>query len=170
MTELNWNLILYLKIWLSHIHINNINISSVQSLRMWETCVSPIVWEDPLEKEMATHPLQYSGLENSMDCIVHGVAKSQTQLSIFHFLTSVHDYWKTIALTMWIFVNKVMPLLFNMLSRLVIAFLPKSKCLLIYWLKSLTAVISEPPKRKSATVSMKWWDWMPDLSFLNVEL
>ena len=42
-------------------------------------------WEDPLEKGTAGYPLQYSGLENSMDCIVYGVAKSQTRLSIFHF-------------------------------------------------------------------------------------
>ena len=60
---------------------------------------------------------------------------------------------KTIALTTWIFVGKVMSLLFNMLSRLVITFLPKSKCLLISWLKSPSAVILEPPKIKSVTVS-----------------
>ena len=46
-------------------------------------------------------------------------------------LTSVHDYWKTIALTRWTFVDKVMSLRFNMLSRLVVTFLPRSKCLLI---------------------------------------
>ena len=44
--------------------------------------------------EGKSDPLQYSGLENSMDCIVHGVAKSWTRLSSFHFPTSVHDYWK----------------------------------------------------------------------------
>ena len=49
-------------------------------------------------------------------------------------LTSIPDYWKTIALTIWAFVGKVMSLLFNMLSRLVITFLPKGKCLLISWL------------------------------------
>ena len=53
---------------------------------------------------------------------------------------------KTIALTRWTFVGKVMSLLFNMLSRLVIAFLPRSKCLLISWLQSPSAVILEPPK------------------------
>ena len=52
------------------------------------------------------------------------------------------------------FVNKVMSLLFNMLSRLVIAFLPRSKCLLISWLQSPYAVILEPPKIKSLTVSI----------------
>ena len=60
---------------------------------------------------------------------------------------------KTIALTRRTFVGKVMFLLFNMLSRLVITFLPRSKCLLISWLKSPSAVILEPPKIKSDTVS-----------------
>ena len=60
---------------------------------------------------------------------------------------------KTIALTIQAFVGKVMSLLFNMLSRLVIAFLPRSKRLLISWLQSRSAVILEPPKIKSVTVS-----------------
>ena len=60
---------------------------------------------------------------------------------------------KTIALTRWTFVGKVMSLLFNMLSRFVIAFLPRSKRLLISWLQSPSAVILEPPKIKSDTVS-----------------
>ena len=60
---------------------------------------------------------------------------------------------KTVALTRWTFVGKVMSLLFNMLSRLVIAFLPRSKCLLISWLQSPSAVILEPKKIKSATVT-----------------
>ena len=61
-------------------------------------------------------------------------------------LTSIHDYWKTIALTRQIFVGKVMSLLFNMLSKLVIAFLPRSNHLLISWLQSPSAVILEPKK------------------------
>ena len=60
---------------------------------------------------------------------------------------------KTIALSRWTFVDKVMSLLFNMLSRLVITFLPRSKQLLISWLQSWSAVILEPPKIKSATAS-----------------
>ena len=60
---------------------------------------------------------------------------------------------RTIALTKWTFVCKVMSLLFNMLSRLVITFLPRSKCLLISWLQSPSAVILEPKKIKSVTVS-----------------
>ena len=70
------------------------------------------------------------------------------QLSHPHMTTA-----KTIALTRWTFVSKVMSLLFNMLSRLVITFLPRSKRLLISWLRSPFAVILEPPKVKSATVS-----------------
>ena len=70
-------------------------------------------------------------------------------------LTSIHDYihGKTIALTRWTFVDKVMSLLFNMLSRLVITFLPRSKRLLISWLQSPSAVILEPKRIKSVTVS-----------------
>ena len=61
---------------------------------------------------------------------------------------------KTIALTRWAFVSKVLSLLFNMLSRLVIAFLPRGKRLLISWLQSSSAVILEPNKIKSVTVSI----------------
>ena len=61
---------------------------------------------------------------------------------------------KTIALSRWAFVGKVMSLLFNILSRLVIAFLPRSKLLLILWLQSPTAVILEFKKIKSLTVSI----------------
>ena len=82
---------------------------------------------------------------------------------------------KTIALTRWTFVGKVMVLLFNMLSRLVITFLPRSKRLLISWLQSLSAVILEPPKIKSDTLSTVspfiCHEVMgPDANFLNVEL
>ena len=67
-------------------------------------------------------------------------------------LTSIHDYWKTIDLTRQTFVGKVMSLLFSMLYRLVITFLPRSKCLLISWLYSPSAVVLEPKKIKSVTV------------------
>ena len=69
-------------------------------------------------------------------------------------LISVHDYGKTIALTIWTSVGKVMSLLFNMLSRFVIAFLPRNQCLLIAWLQSPSAVNLEPKKIKSLTVSI----------------
>ena len=76
--------------------------------------------------------------------------------SAFFIVQLSHLYMtsgKTIALTRWTFVDKVVSLLFNMLSRLVITFLPRSKHLLISWLQSLSAVILEPKKIKSATVS-----------------
>ena len=76
--------------------------------------------------------------------------------SAFFIVQLSHPYMntgKTIALTRWTFVGKIMSLLFNMLSRLVIAFLPRSKRLLISRLQSPYAVILEPPKIKSATVS-----------------
>ena len=67
-------------------------------------------------------------------------------------LTSIHDYWENHSFDRWTFVGKVMSLLFNMLSRLVIAFLPRSKRLLISWLHSPSAVILEPPKIKFVAV------------------
>jgi len=83
-------------------------------------------------------------------------------------LTSIHDCWKNHSLDYADVVGKVMSLLFNMLSRFVIAFLPRSKHLLVSWLQSLSSVILKPKKIKSVTVSpfphlfaMKWWDWMP---------
>ena len=81
---------------------------------------------------------------------------------------------KTIALTRLTFADKVMSLLFNMLSRLVIAFLPRSKLLLISWLQSPSAVILEPKKKKSVTVfivspSICHEVMGPDACFLNVE-
>ena len=67
-------------------------------------------------------------------------------------VTSIHDYWKNHSLDYTDLVGKVMSLLFNMLSRLVIAFLPRSKCLLISWLQSPSAVILEPKNIKSIIV------------------
>ena len=84
---------------------------------------------------------------------------------------------KTIALTRWTFVGKVMSLLFNMLSGLVLSFLPSSKCLLISWLQSPSAVNLEPKKIVSHCfhcfpIYLPWSDGTGchDLSFLNVEL
>ena len=83
------------------------------------------------------------------------VQKHQSSLSLLYdaTLTSIFDYFKTIALTIWTFVGKMMSLLFNMLSRFVIAFLPRSKRLLISWVQSLSTVILKPKKIKSVTVS-----------------
>ena len=86
----------------------------------------------------------------------HSSKASILQHSAFFIVQLSHPYMttgKTIALTGQTFVGKVMSLLFNMLSRLVITFLPKSKCLLISWLQSPSSVILEPRKIKSTTVS-----------------
>ena len=86
----------------------------------------------------------------------HSSKASILQHSACFIVQFSHPYMttgKTIALTRWIFVDKVMSLLFNMLSRLVITFLPKGKHLLILWLQSPSAVILEPRKVKRATVS-----------------
>ena len=86
----------------------------------------------------------------------HSSKASILQRSAFFMVQLSHLYMtieQTIALTIWTFVSKVMSLLFNMLSRFVIALLPQSKCLLISWLQSLSAVILEPKKIKSITAS-----------------
>ena len=86
----------------------------------------------------------------------HSSKASVLRLSAFFTVQLSHPYMttgKTIALTRWTFVGKVMSLIFNMLSRLVKTFLPRSKHLLISWLQSPSAVILEPPKIKSDTVS-----------------
>ena len=86
----------------------------------------------------------------------HSSKPSILQCSAFFTVPLSHPYMttgKTIALTRWTFVGKVMSLLFNILFRLVITFLPRSKRLLISWLQSPSAVILEPRKIKSATVS-----------------
>ena len=86
----------------------------------------------------------------------HSSKASFLQHSVFFIVQLSHPYMtsgKTIHLMRQTFVDNVMSLLFNMLSRLIITFLPRSKHLLISWLQSPTAVILEPPKIKSATVS-----------------
>ena len=87
----------------------------------------------------------------------HSSKASILRCSAFFIVQPSHPYMttgKTIALTRHTFVGKVMSVLFNMLSRLVIiAFLPRSKCLLISWLQSPSAVILEAPQIKSLTVS-----------------
>ena len=87
----------------------------------------------------------------------HSSKTSVLRHSAFFMVKLSHPYLitgKTIALTRWTFVGKLMSLLFNMLSRLVITFLPQSKRLLISWLQSLSAVILEPKKIKSVIVSV----------------
>ena len=128
------------------------------------------------------HPGQISFRMDWLDLLaVQGILKSLLQhhsskASIFQCsafftvltLTSIHDHWKNHSLNQMDLCCNVMSLLFNMLSRLVTTFLPRSKHLLISWLQSPSAVILEPPKIKSATVSPlspsichEVMDWMP---------
>ena len=118
-----------------------------------------------------SHSKEHPGLISfRMDCLgllaVQGTLKSLIQhhsskasvlwCSVFFTVQLSHPYMttgKTIALTRWTFVGKVMSLLFNMPSRLVITYLPKSKRLLISWLQSPSVEILEPRKIKSDTVS-----------------
>ena len=112
----------------------------------------------------------------------HHTSKASILLrSAFFIVQLTHPYMttgKTIVLTRWTFVGKLMSLLFNMLSRLVKTFLPRSKHLLISWLKSPSAVILEPPKNTvwhcfhCLPIYLPWSDGTRyhDLSFLNVEL
>ena len=108
----------------------------------------------------------------TLKCLLqhHSSKASILTLSAFFIVQLSRPYTttgKTKALTRWTFVGKVMSLLFNMLSRLVIIFLPRSKCLLISWLQSPSAVILEPSKIKSATVSPSICHeekWVEDLS------
>ena len=107
----------------------------------------------------------------------HSSETSLLRYSAFFMVQLSHPYMttgKAIALTRWIFVGNEMSLLFNMLSRLVIAFLPRSKCLLISWLQSLSAVILEPPQNKVSHCFPIYLPWSDGtgchvLSFLNVE-
>ena len=76
---------------------------------------------------------------------LHGYS-SKAQLLLLTLDEGIHEHWKNHSLDKWTFVGKVMSLLFNMLSRLVTTFLPRSKRLLISWLQSPSAVILEHPK------------------------
>ena len=103
--------------------------------------------------------LDLLAVQGTLKCLlqIHSSKASILQHSAFFMVQLSHPYMttgKTIALTRQTFVGKVMSLVFNMLSRLVIAFLPRSKHLLISWLQSPTSVILQPRKRKSVTVGI----------------
>ena len=125
--------------------------------------------------------LDLLAVQGSLKSLLHHHSSKASILwrSAFFIVPLSHPYMttgKTTALTVQTFVSKVMALLFNMLSRLVVAFLPRSKCLLISWLQSPFAVILEPRKIKSDTVSTvspsicHEVTRCHDLHFLNVEL
>ena len=102
--------------------------------------------------------LDLLAIQGTVKCLLqhHSSKASILQHSAFFLVQLSHLYMitgKTIALTRQTFVGQVMSLLFNKISRLVITFFPRSKRLLISWLQSPSAVILEPPKIKSATVS-----------------
>ena len=124
--------------------------------------------------------LQSKGLSRVFSNTTHSSKASIVQLSAFFIIQLSHPYitiGKTIALTKWTFVGKIMSLPFNKLSRLVITFLPRSKHLLISWLQSPSAVILEPQKNKvyhcfhCFPIYLPWSDGTKfyDLSFLNVK-
>ena len=128
-------------------------------------CLDLLAVQGTLKSLLQHHSLEASILQHSAFIIV--------QLSYPYMTTG-----KTIALTKWTFVGKVISLLFNMLSRLVISFFPKNKHVLISWLQSQSAVILEPKTTKSVAVSTvspsigheSDGTRCHDLSFLNVEL
>ena len=169
------------------------NPSQHQSLFQWVSSLHEVA--RVLEFQLQRHSFQrtpradllYNGLvgspcspRDSQESSPTPQSKSinSSALSFFHSptFTSIHA-GKTIVLTRWTFVGKVMSLIFNMLSRLVITFLPRSKCLLISWLQSPSAVIWEPKKIvwhccHCFPIYFPWSDGTRchDLCFLNVEL
>ena len=102
--------------------------------------------------------LDLLAVQGTLKSLLHHSSKASVfQCSAFFMVQLSYPYMtteKTIALTIWTFVGKVMSLFFYVLSKFVIAFLPRSKCLLISWLKSPSAVILEPKKIKPLTVSI----------------
>ena len=135
--------------------------SGVQSTRVSGLISFRMDWFDlfAVQRTLKSHLPHHSSKASILWC------------SAFFILQLSHPYkttGKNIALTRWTFVGKGMSLLLNILSRLVIAFLLRSKHLLISWLQSQSMVILEPKKIKSVTVSivspsicMKWWERMP---------
>ena len=117
-------------------------------------------------------------LESPLDCKeIQSINSLALTFLYSPTLTSIHDYWKAIALTRWTFLSKRMSVLFNMLFRLVIACLPRSKRLLISWLWSPSAMIWGAPQNKVCHCFHCFPIYLPrsdgtgchDLSFLNVE-
>ena len=158
--------------------------SSFPSIRVFShESVLPIRWPKYWSFSFSISPCnEYSGLisfrsdwldllavqETLQSLLQHHSSKASIlRHSAFFIVQLSHAYMttgKTIALTGWTLVGKIMSLLFNMLSRLVLAFLPMSKHLLISWLQSPSAVILEPPKIVFPyfhLFAMRWWDMMP---------
>ena len=103
--------------------------------------LDPMVWSCyPRDSQQSSPAPQFESINSLVLSLLYGPT-----------LTSIHDYWRNHSLTIWNFSGKVMSLLLNTLSRYVIAFIPRSKRLLISWLQSPPAVILEPKKMKSAS-------------------
>ena len=164
------------------------NPSQHQGLFQWVNCTHEVA------KALEFQPNEHPGLISFRMYWLHLLAAQETLKSLLQHHSSKasillcsafftvqlsHPYMttgKTIALTRWTFVGKIMPLLFNMLSRLVTIFLPRSKSLLISWLQSPSTVTLEPPKIvchcfHCFSTYLPWNDGTRcnDLSFLNVE-
>jgi len=132
----------------------------------WPTLAGRFLNTEPLEKPRVQISVQFSPVQS-----LSHVQLFMTPWTAFFIVQLSYPYMttgKTIAYTRQTFVDKVMSLLFNMLSRLVITFLPRSKHLLISWLQSPSAVTLDPPKYSLSLFSlfphllaMKWWDQMP---------
>ena len=146
--------------------------SGVQSIRVSASApVLPMNIQDWLPLQLTGWiSLQSKGLWRAFSNKHHSWKASILWRSAFFIVQLSHPYMttgKTIALTGQTFVSKVMSLLFNMLSRLAITFLPRSKHLLISWLQSPSAMILEPRKIKSLfpffthLFAIRWWDQMP---------
>ena len=125
---------------------------------------SPLEWTgcSPRDSQESSPTPQFKSINSSALSLLHSPT-----------LASIHDHRKNHGLTRWTFVNKIMSLLLNMLSRLVITFLPRSKSLLISWLQSPSAVILDPPKINwhCFHIYFPWSDGTRccDIHFLNVE-
>ena len=132
---------------------------------MWPKCWS-FSWTISLSNEYSIHRIDWLDLfavQGTLKSLLqhHSSKASILQRSSFFYSPTLISIRRTIALTKRTFVGRVMSLLLNMLSRLVLTFLPRSKPLLISWLQSPSAVILEPPKIKSFTVSIDFPIYLP---------
>ena len=158
-----------------------LNLSQHQGLFKWVSSLHQVakVLEFQLQHQISFRIdwLDLLAVQGTLKSLLqnHSSKASILWCSAFFIVQLWHPYMtigKTIALTRQTFVDKVMSLLFNMLSRLVITFFPRSKCLLISWLQSPSALILEPKKIKylavfivSPSVFHDWQGWMPWSSF-----
>ena len=142
-----------------------LNLSQIQGLFKWVSSSHQVAkvlefqLQDPFFQQIfRIESFDLLAVQGTLKSLLqhHSSNASILQCSALFMIQLSHPYMttgKTIALTRWTFVSKVMSLLFNMLSRFAMAFLPRSKHLLISWLQSTSAVILEPNKVKSVTVS-----------------